>query len=63
VSDAEDRTCYLLFGLCHVTGWRDERTGPRGVAARCRGGKEKLSTLLSLCNKGKVIMLILAFIE
>ena len=41
----QTRTCYLLFDLRHVTGWRDERTWPRGVAERCRGGKEKLSTL------------------
>jgi len=46
------RTCYLLFRLRHVTGWRDERTWPRGVAARGAGAeKEKVSTLLSLCNK------------
>ena len=45
VSDADDRTCYLLFGLCHVTGWRDERTLPRGVGAGAGAKKKKLSTL------------------
>ena len=45
LSDADDRTCYLFFGLCHVTGWRDERTLPRGVGAGAGAKKKKLSTL------------------
>ena len=36
----------------------------RGALQQGAGAeKEKLSTLLSLCNKDKVIMLILVFIE
>jgi len=32
-----------------VTGWHgEERTLPRDVAERCRGGKEKVGTLAEL---------------
>ena len=34
-----------------MTGWRDERTLPRGVAQGAGAEKVKVSTLLSLCNK------------
>ena len=49
VSDAD---VLLTYCLRHVTGWRgEERTLSRGVAERCRDGKEKLKRWWSLCNK------------
>ena len=52
VSDADDADMLLTFWFTSRDWARDERTLPRGVAARGAGAeKVKVSTLLSLCNK------------
>ena len=49
-----DADVLLTFCLRHVTGWREERMLPRGVAAGAGAEKKNLERCLSLYNKDKV---------